>query len=64
MSDASQEKSIRDIRVICGFPNFPRNARPNLTEYLSERLEMASHDEESKKAKTMKENNTYENKIS
>ena len=44
--------------------NFPRNARPNLTEYLSERLEMASHDEESKKAKTMKENNTYENKIS
>src|SRR5207237_10774660 len=35
-------KSIRDIRVICGFPNFPRNARPNLTEYLSERPEMTS----------------------
>jgi hypothetical protein len=44
--------------------NFPRNARPNLTEYLSERPEMTSHGGKPRKAKTMKENNTYENKIS
>ena len=58
------KKSIRVIRVICSFPNFPRNARPNLTEYLSERPEMTSHGRKPRKAKTMKENNTYENKIS
>jgi hypothetical protein len=44
--------------------HFPRNAPPNLTEYISERPEMIPHDEKSKKAKTTKENNTYENKIS
>ena len=44
--------------------NFPRNARPNFTEYLSERPEMIPHDEKLKKAKTIKGNNTYENKIS
>jgi len=44
--------------------NFPRNARPNFTEYLSERPEMSSHAEKSRKAKTMKVNNSYENKIS
>src|SRR6266513_3604928 len=43
--------------------NFPRNARPNFTEYLSERPEMTSHDGKSTKAKTTKGNNTYENKI-
>ena len=44
--------------------NFPRNVRPIFTEYLSERPEMSSHDENSKKAKTTKGNHTYENKIS
>jgi len=44
--------------------NFPRNAPPNFTEYLSERPEMIPHDEKLKKAKTMKVSNSYENKIS
>jgi hypothetical protein len=44
--------------------NFPGNAPPNFTEYLSERPEMIPHDEKLKKAKTIKGNNTYENKIS
>jgi hypothetical protein len=44
--------------------NFPGNAPPNFTEYLSERPEMIPHDEKLKKAKTMEGNNTYENKIS
>jgi hypothetical protein len=44
--------------------NFPGNAPPNFTEYTSERPEMTPQDEKLKKAKTMKGNNTYENKIS
>jgi hypothetical protein len=43
---------------------FPRNEPQNSTEYLSERPEMASHNEESRKAKTRKGKNTYENKTS
>jgi hypothetical protein len=39
VSDASQEL-IRDIRVIRGFPNFSRNTRANLAQYISERPEM------------------------
>jgi hypothetical protein len=56
-------KSTRDIRVICGFPNFPRNARPNPTEYLSERPEMSSHGEKSRKAKTTKGNTLMKAKL-
>jgi hypothetical protein len=44
--------------------HFLRNAPQNFTEYLSERPEISSHDENSKKAKTTKGNHTYENKIS
>ena len=33
-------KSNRAIRVICGCPHFPRHSRPNLAQYISERLEM------------------------
>jgi hypothetical protein len=36
--------------------HFPRNRRPNLAQYISERPEMISHDEKPKKAKTAKEN--------
>ena len=54
----------KSIRVIRGFPNFPRNAVPNLTEYISERPEMIPHDEKSKKAKTRRGKFDYENKIS
>jgi len=53
VSDASQEL-IRDIRVIRGFPNFPRNTRPNLAQYISEQPEVTSHGEKPKKAKTTK----------
>jgi len=46
---------IRAIRVIRGcLPNFLRNSRPNLAQYISERLEMTSHGEKPKKAKTTK----------
>jgi len=41
VSDANQEP-IRDIRVIRGFSNFPRNETQNPTEYRSERPEMTS----------------------
>jgi hypothetical protein len=34
---------------------FPRNLRPNFTQYTSERPEMTFHDEKSKKAKIKKE---------
>jgi hypothetical protein len=34
----------------------PRNSRPNLAQYISERPELTFHDEKSKKAKTTKEN--------
>jgi len=32
--------------------HFPRNSKPNLAQYLGERLEMSSRGENSKKAKT------------
>ncbi len=43
MPDA-REEPIREIRVIrvLKFSDFPRNERPNPTEYLSERPEMSS----------------------
>jgi hypothetical protein len=41
VSDASQEL-IRDIR---GFPNFSRNIRANLAQYISERPEITSQPE-------------------
>jgi hypothetical protein len=47
-----------------GAQTFARNVGPNLTEYLSERPEMSSHGEKSRKAKTTKGYNTYEHKIS
>jgi len=47
-----------------GAQTFARNVGPNLTEYLSERPEMSSHGEKSRKAKTTKGYNTYEYKIS
>jgi hypothetical protein len=34
--------------------NFPRNLAPDFTQYISERPEMSSQDEESKKVRTMK----------
>jgi len=34
--------------------HFPRNSRPNLAQYISERPAMISHDEKPKKAKTTK----------
>jgi len=36
--------------------NFPRNSRPNFAQYKSERPELTSHDEKSKKAKQQKGN--------
>ena len=41
--------------------NFPRNEPPNLTEYLSERPEMSSYDERSKKARIIKGSYVCEN---
>jgi hypothetical protein len=32
--------------------HFPRNSKPNLAQYISERPEVTSHDEGSEKAKT------------
>lgn len=55
MSDANQEP-IRDIRVIRGFPNFSRNSQPIFAQYISERPELTSYGEKSKKAKTRKGN--------
>jgi hypothetical protein len=49
--------------VVLNLLHFLRNARPNPAEYLGERPEMTSHGGKPKKAKTMKGNNTYENKI-
>jgi len=40
VSDAGKEL----IRVIRGFPNFPRNSQPNLAQYISERPEVTFHD--------------------
>jgi len=55
--------AIRAIRVL-KFSYSPRNEPPNPAEYLGERPEMTPHDEEPRKAKTRKGNNTDENKIS
>jgi hypothetical protein len=51
---AASTVPIRDIRLIRGFPNFPRNSRPNSAQYTGERPELISHGEKSKKAKTTK----------
>jgi len=52
VSDAA--RTIRDIHKIRGCPNFPRNTRPNLAQYISEQPELTSHGEKPKKAKTTK----------
>jgi hypothetical protein len=44
----------RVIRALQKFLNFPRKGSRKLTLYLSERLEMSSHGEKSKKARTNK----------
>jgi hypothetical protein len=49
--------------VVAQALHFPRNEHANPAEYLSERPEMTPQDEKPRKAKTMKGNNTYENKI-
>jgi len=46
------------------FSNFPRNLAPDFGQYTREWPEMTSHGGKPRKAKTMKGNNTYENKIS
>src|SRR5947207_14067189 len=43
--------------------NFPRNARPDFTEYLSERPEMSSHGEKPRKAKQRKETTLMKTKL-
>jgi hypothetical protein len=45
-----------------GQSKFPHNLGPVSVLYSSERPEMSSHDENSKKAKTTEGNKTYENK--
>src|SRR5205807_10262834 len=51
----AERTCIRAIRVIRGsLPHFLRNSRPNLAQYISERLEITSHGEKPKKAKTTK----------
>jgi len=37
---------------------FPRNLAPDFTHYLTEQLEISTHDEESQKPKTMKKQTT------
>jgi len=51
---AASTVPIGDIRMIRGFPNFPRNTRPIVAQYTGERPELISHDENPKKAKTTK----------
>jgi hypothetical protein len=55
---------VREIRLIHGrLPDFRRNEPANSAEYLTERPEMTSHGGKPWKAKTMKENNNYEDDI-
>ena len=42
--------------------NFPRNLAPDLTHYISERPEMSSQDESSRKAKPTRKKNKMEQK--
>jgi len=44
--------------------NFLRNLAADFSHYICEQPEMTSHDERSRKAKTRKGNNSYENEIS
>src|SRR5436190_11900904 len=41
--------------------NFPRNSRPNLAQYISERPELSSHGEKSKKAKQQQKKTNMKN---
>jgi len=53
---AASISPVREIGVIRGcLPNFACNRRPNFAQYISERPELTSHDEDSKKATTKKE---------
>src|SRR5438034_7322334 len=45
---------FNNLKILTWQSHFPRNARPNLTEYLSERPDMNSHDEEPKRPKPTK----------
>jgi len=50
---AAPKSPVREIGVIRGcLPNFLCNRRSNFAQYISERPEMTSHDEEPKEART------------